>query len=249
MYDAPLVRFLPPLCLGLAFSIACGDDDASPATDAGRSGIVVLGEVRRAMAGARFEDLGPIEGATVCAYTQPDLPCATTNAVGEFELSGLAPRSEAAITVTATGHRSAVLPFVTDERPVRPSLALEPVEVVDARDASTGASPAPGTGSVGFVAVGASGGLAGVSVTVTPAGAGPYYVDADRSLDTGLTATSERGFGFVLGLPPGVADLRFSHTSFACDVPALGWPDGSNGVRAPVVAGHETAVAIVCEPL
>ena len=253
MYHPPAVRFLAVTLL-FTMGPACGDDGVPLEPDAG-SGIIVLGEVRRAMLGARFDELGPVEGAMVCAYMRPELPCATTNAVGEFELAGLAPRSEVAITVSAAGHRSAVLPFVTDDRPVRPSLALEPLEVIDARDEAAGASPAPGTGSIGFVVAGATGGLAGVRVTATPAGEGPFYVDADHAVDTSLSATTTRGFGFVLGLPAGTVELSLEPSpdprgsGIACDVPALGWPAGPNAARAPVVPGHETAVAVVCRPL
>ena len=244
-----MVRALAVLCIA---SVACGDDVGSSTDGGGGEGggamVVASGDVRRAMPGARFEDLGPVEGATVCVHERPDVACATSTATGAFELRFVPALSEVALAFVAAGYQSALVPVVTDERPLRLVLAMEPADAIAARNAAAGAAADPESGSIGFVAVEAAG-VPDVSVTAVPAGDGPYYVGADHAVDPSLDATSERGFGFVLGLAPGITRLRFAHPTLACDMPLLGWPSTDGTVRAPVAAAHETAVAVLCGPM
>lgn len=240
-----MVRFLAWLALAAA---GCGDDGSpSDVRDAGPT-VIASGEVRRAMRAERFEDLGPVEGATVCVHGI-DAACATTNAAGAYELAGLPAGAEVALSFSAEGYQSALLPLVTDDRPIRPSIALEPADAIAARDAAAGATTGSGQGSIGFIVFDGTAGVADVSVAVSPPGAGPFYVDADYAVDPTASSTSARGFGFVLGLAAGTAELRFSHPTLACDVPVLGWPGPAGAVRAPVIGGFETSVGVICQPM
>lgn len=243
-----MTRWLLPLALS---AIACGggaEGDGGTASDGGGATLVASGRVVRAMEGARFEDLLAVEGATVCLEGREDA-CVTTAVDGAYRIEGVPARSEVAFAVEHGAHQGALVPLVTDDRPVRADVALEPAEIIAARHDSAGVSPDPNLGSLGFVALD-EGLVEGVSVALEPApGAGPFYVDEGHTVDPALTETSARGFGFVIDVQPGEVRLLFSHPSRVCDSPLLGWPDDESGaVRAPVRAGLETAVAVSCLP-
>lgn len=237
--------WLLPLALS---AMACGGGDGGGETgsDGGGATLIASGRVLRAMEGARFEDLPPLEGATVCLDGHEGA-CVTTGIDGAYRIEGVPARSEVAFAVERDAHQGALVPLVTDDRPVRADIALEPVEIVAARHESASVSPDPTLGALGFVALDEAL-VEGVSVVIEPApGAGPFYVDDGHGVDPTLTETSARGFGFVIDVQPGAVRLLFSHPSRVCDRPLLGWPgDESGAVRAPVRAGLETAVAVSC---
>ncbi len=231
----------------LVLFTACGGGDGTR-SDGGGPTVVATGHVVRAMPGARFEELEPLDGARVCLHGAADR-CATTDADGAYRLERIPANAEVALAIEREAHQGALLPLVTDERPAVADVALEPAETIETRNAAAGATPDATLGSLGFVAVDDSA-LSGVSASFDPpAGAGPFYIDADRVVDPGLDATSARGFGFALDLRPGEANVHFSHSERACDAALLGWPGSEPGVvRAPVAAGLETAVVVRCTP-
>lgn len=227
---------------------ACGGDDGSSSGgDGGAGTVVATGKVVEAMEGARFEDLTPLEAAEVCLHDAAEPTCTTTAADGTYRLEGLPAFAELALAIRHDGHQGVLMPLVVDERPPVVDVALERDEDVQARNSAAGASAAAGTGSVGLLLLD-GGGVAGVGVELAASGfEGPFYVDAAGDPDPGLSATSDRGFAFAVGLPPGPVEATFSHDSRVCSDPALGWPASAGGdVRFPIGAGLETTVAVQC---
>lgn len=77
-----------------------------------------------------------------------------------------------------------------------------------------------------------------------------FYVDPDNNPDPALTATSPRGAGALVNVPPGTYELTFSHPSKTCTaglmVPAANQPASGVTAELPIEAGYMTLVSAFC---
>jgi hypothetical protein len=215
----------------------------------------------------------PLAGVEVCIVTEDgtvdtDYECVTTDAQGAFDLGPLPANTELIVAFSMGGYLTQIKPLDVAEASITLPIPFRMAANGDGGLPSNfGWDPAVvidmANGTVNFFAVtshiGDGGGSAapgfdwveGVSVTITPAGEGPFYIDGDERYDATLDATGNGGYGgWFMNLAPGEHVLTFSHPTLNC-APiggnAFGWPEGPNSVRAPVVAGMNTqAVGVFC---
>lgn len=191
----------------------------------------------------------PWPGITLCVEGHPEIPCSTTGADGRFAVP-LPASSEVTITARGPGLASIVFAVSTATHDIgNLRLSFERVDIVVSRYEGAGMQfPNAGTGAILVTALGPGRmGASGITLS-TPSGGRTVYLSRDGRPRTDLGTTSESGRAVVIEVPPGVAEIQIGPESALCS-PMSGWAgQGLNRVRVPVLAGHETRVAVRCAP-
>jgi hypothetical protein len=193
----------------------------------------------------------PISGAEVCARDDADSACTHSDADGAFALD-VPSRTELTVTVAAPGYVPRALGVTTAARDWPTfGLSLAREEQVKKRYAKL--DPTPDTGFLTAMAMAPRGDkptVEGVTVAVAdPTAKGPLYLRTDGEPEPTRTATSARAVALFARLTPGTAEITFGPDTLACTPGFGGWPsDKPNAARVPIVAGHETRVAMHCAP-
>ena len=204
-----------------------------------------------------------LEGVRACVYEHSDVACATTDAMGHYELAGVPSGVETAVTFEKQGYLSVLVPgkFSADTRVnfnmPSDAIAMSFLQIVGATYPLGDTGVVLATAQTGVKApAGADAGLAteildGVSVSVSPkSGAGPFYANEGSIPDTKLMMTTKNrafGAGFT-NLTPGEVEVTFSHPSLDCSQIIFGWPSTKpHTARVPVIAGSLTNVVMRCE--
>lgn len=262
-----------------AVEAASGDGDvgdaASPTSDAGdgdvtSSGVSVRFQVvvQVPVRGVGPVDAGaapPIVGATACVHGMPSIPCATTDATGIFELTGLPSPANLTVTIDQTGYRSLALVLATSGAAIDGvARGTGPLALFKTSDGD----PPVGTtidwtkGQVEFFAIGPGAlspgsnlpaGVPGATVTLTPAGGfGPVFLTDQNTFDAGATKLID-AIGFAWNLAAGEYTLTVAAPSNDCEAilnpfTAWGYPgeSGSHEVKFPILAGYTTLVGEYC---
>jgi hypothetical protein len=245
---------------------ARGAGDASPSYgygsgDAGgQTSIKVTGAVV-GLGGSATNPIAPLEGVTVCVVVPSGIPCETTDAAGTFTLAKLAPDGDVGVSFTKTGYYGVVLlahAGATDLHLPTANLSTDATESAFFQAAGwTYPSADQGVLHVHVQGAGQTScdGLGQITLTAST-NATPVYektcADANTpgGPDPTLTATTTSGNGDFL-VAPGSVDATSTVSTLLCDVapfPGWGWSaTGASSVRALVVAGHETLVALQCK--
>lgn len=223
-------------CVALALC-ACGSDDGDskqPAPDLSISWKeTVLDESSQV-----------VEGMKVCAHGRADIPCATTDALGIFEIA--LPRGEELIF---SYEKDA---FVTKYRPM-PALETSSTFAVwfiqrkqwyDDAAAVFGGILDYSQGMIGAQSLG----VAGLTFELSPNdGTAPGYAeDVTFEFNSLLTETSVLGVGAFMNVPPGPHEVHFVHKTKTCA--AKGWAGkDATWMKAEAFAGALTHVTMPCE--
>lgn len=202
-----------------------------------------------------LSDRAPIAGAQVCVLEHDEIPCATTDASGFWQLD-CAPRGDAAIWFRADGFAPGVWLWAGPA-----GEAYEDLDVSLARDAEnsgylspTGVTYPDGTSSlVTIVARGNSAGM--TAVLRSGSGEGPFYsADQGGRIDPALTAlpSADELVFFVAQPWSGWQEIEIELLSAgggACQQDGGAWTarDGApNVVRLPIRAGTESVMWVSC---
>lgn len=192
----------------------------------------------------------PLEGATLCVEDELATACATSDAKGEFILSGLPIDKDVVLVAEKSGylraaiHRSKDQPFFHGLQ-----LGLLPRSVAQGWESKLGFAFDATKGHVGIVANQGVRPAAGVTFAVSPAAGAPIYFDElTEEPDPSLAATSPGGMGALANLPAG-AEYEVSATDAAgkpC-APAFGWPGATPGaVKVKSLADTIAWVSFAC---
>lgn len=189
----------------------------------------------------------PMEGAEVCVIDPPDLGCATTGADGTFLLEGVPGNTR----IRATASKDKYFPTLgvfdvgTENAELNASLLTQ--NLIVAAYSAIGVDFDLELGAVAFIIQpqSPSDSVAGWSGALTPAaGEGPYYL-VGTALSATATETAEEGTGNIINVPPGDYTLNMTGPGYC--LPTLTASDAPGTYVAPVMAGHLTAIALVCE--
>jgi hypothetical protein len=254
---------LPAACSG---SSAGGAGDASPsygygASDAGgQTTIKVTGAVV-GLGGSATNPITPLDGVMVCVVEHSEIPCATTDAAGTFTLAKLAADTDVGVSFTRTGYYGVVLLAHTGDADLHLPTANMSTDAAEAAffQAAGWTYPSAEQGILHVHVQGAGqtscDGLGQNTITAST-GATPVYektcADANTpgGPDPALSATTTSGNADFL-VAAGTVDATNPSSTLLCDVapfPGWGWTaTGTSSVRALVVAGHETLVALQCK--
>jgi hypothetical protein len=244
---------------------ACGSSPAAP--DAGAIDAKPAPDGRLDTYNGAITDTNskPIAGAMICVLDHPDIPCATTDGSGAYQIH--APDlqgAQIAVEATATGYLGEVS---LQTEPVDangfhitewPSKIFLPTTAMASAQLGTQAGfTFPGTGT-GFLLMSVHGATAGVSVGATvaispTAGKGPVYWDTNGPNPSLGATTSDSGVSFG-DLPPGRYSITATAPQRTCTVTRQNtlisgdWaPTGSETTDVEITAGAETlGVSVVC---
>jgi hypothetical protein len=184
-----------------------------------------------------------IAGARVCIVDHPEIACATADASGNYTLTMPAWTTEVdiAFNVTAAGY----LGFTGLVHEMPGSVTWLSAELYDDASATTLMNqagftyPAGGKAFVQLSVLKDSGGSAeGVSVSSSPAGAGPVYFDKNGKADLTLTAVTTNPYLLFGALAPGsieitVSDAACMPVGLATDAWVSAKPNSIAGKTAP----------------
>lgn len=202
--------------------------------------LAVTGNLTDALTGA------PLPAASACLLQSPTT-CVHPDAAGDFTLRGLTPTGSG-LTIALPDYMTGVWPFSPTANVTGWIMVLRPTARMMHLGQQAGATLAPTTGAITFVARdGNDSALSGVSVTVSPAGRIGYMADG-ATIDPKLTATTAQGDGFVFDLPAGDVTITFSAAGRKCTrrVPE-GWPAAAGATMVvPIQAGALTRASAVC---
>jgi len=278
-----MTRVTTFLMLGLALSaIGCSSDEKSGGTKPGTggsngtggsdSGVGTGGGVNFSAKTVEFvpgaiTHESPLAGVEACIVSTAgardlSIPCATSDANGEFTLTGLAPGNfliscekaqyERVITAVSMG----TIDIGVDISGIRmvPLLADGGTPVL-AWDPSVQQDPTKGSLSVfamSFFAAPDAGRASpflhftfGVTFAITPTGGhdGPYYADRNESWVSGATTTAGGPGASFLTLDPGEYTITATHGTMTCRSTSggrFGWWQDDGTSKAGVVAGAAT---------
>jgi hypothetical protein len=242
--------------------VACGSKSNAPIADAP---VMPTDAFAFSVTGSIFDQNQlPVGSAMVCVLHHDEIPCATSDASGEYVigLPNLA-GDDIAIQVTASSFIGEVL--LEEEPATGVAWPTEiPLEMMsDAIDELSTDAGFTYPGSGGFLEVRVMGGTAGVltgaTATIAPAaGAGPVYFGSDGMPDMALTGTTGDG-GILFGnVPAGVYEVTASPGSAGttCTVSPSGallvgdWPPEVDGATTRVEiadASVTTNINVICQ--
>jgi len=179
---------------------------------------------------------GPrLEGAEVCQTETEPPNCVTTDVNGEARL--VVPRDkEISYTATKEDYAPFLNGVVTERSKGQATFMLSDAQVEALADDLGIEYPLTG----GIVALRVFPRMAGVTFAVDDETAVGYYVDEAGAVRLDLTATTSKGDGGFLEVPPGVYQIDFGGTATTC-IPGRGWQgDAENQIKVPVKVGHIT---------
>jgi len=183
-----------------------------------------------------------LEGVQLCE-TDSTRNCMTTEADGEATIK--LPIGETSYTLRKKGHPSYLVPQVLSANGAEYPFQMGREEYfVDQHQNMMSDYPMIGTGTVQLGLVDP---FAGATFDLMGAtGRGYYDHERGRDWDPDLSATTSRGLGGFVEVPPG-DDFQINLGGTANDcAPDLGWPAEGNSVRFPVRWDHITRVSVSC---
>lgn len=190
-----------------------------------------------------------LSGVEVCVVGPR--ACATSGREGEFLVHAPA-HSEVTLTLSKPGHGGVAIGLATTSADARGSVfGMSTDAMLHARKSGVAAAhPSDPTGHVVAVASPPDReiGVEGVMLSIEPpSGKGPFYAEPDGTFATKRDRTSSWSAALFTEVAPGEVEIVYA-TSLSC-VPGFGgWHSKrTNAVRAPVVSGFETRVAMVCK--
>ena len=190
-----------------------------------------------------------LSGVEVCLVETR--ACVTSGGEGEFSLHAPA-HSEVTLTLSKRGHGGVALGLATTGADTRGSVfGMSTDAMLLARKSGVAAThPSDHAGHVVAIASPPDReiGVEGVTLSLQPAsGKGPFYAEPDGTFSTKRDRTSSWSAALFTEVAPGEVEIVYG-TSMSC-VPGFGgWSSKrTNAVRAPVVSGFETRVAMVCK--
>lgn len=203
------------------------------------------------------------------------IPCATTNAAGEYALANLTPNQQLIVMFSKSGYSSQLIAAdigtsdVT-RGPMRlsaqqtdsgadggsvPNFGWDPTITIDpAKGSMNIAATQPAATADSGVVPGFPGldWTTGVSFTITPTGGnGPYYVNPNETWASSATATVNAWGAWFMNLAPGTYTVTATHPTLSCRAGGggYGWAQTDGTAKAPIIAGMNTqAIAFICTP-
>lgn len=197
----------------------------------------------------------PIEGVRVCVLEHPEIPCATTDSVGYYELA-CAPVGEAAISFQVTDYSTGIWLW-NGEAGMNHELSVFLVtpEENTIYFSATGVSYPNGT--TGLITITFSGNAAGLTASLrSGSGDGPFYTinEGGQVSATAITLESSSEFAYFMARPTlGWHELEIElspTTGIVCGHANGIWQarDGMpNVIRMPIRTDSETVIAVRCE--
>jgi len=219
---------------GVVLGCSGGADSASGPT------ITVSGRINDAVLGSS------LSGGSVCGARAG---CTQTDADGRFVLEGVPASSRAQLRIDADGYGGALAAFDTAEDALELAvLGLASESLTDAQHALLGLSEQSETGTIAFsVSNGINGdgvNIAGVTVSIQPAGDGPFY-NSDLGIpETEASVTGSNGGGVFLNVPAGEADVSLSGLPSGCTT-LLGW-GGPDVLVLPIETRRVSYARLTC---
>ncbi|HJL04845.1 MAG TPA: hypothetical protein RMH85_32420 [Polyangiaceae bacterium LLY-WYZ-15_(1-7)] len=251
---ARVVRWMALVGMGLALG-ACGDDDgggADAGEDAGPVDAWVPGDagetVRWSVTVRDLVSGDPVQLAEVCVFGFPQLPCGTTDRMGETALD-VPVNLELQLRTTALRYFPTLTTYVADDAPRDVDIDLGKTSNITPLIASVGVTLDDTKGQLAFLAQSGPGdGLEGVAASLDPAsGEGPFYTNGSIPDET-LEATSDDGLGVFGNVDPGAVDVVYANPNGGC-APSEGWPSPTaDALSTHIEPGHLTIVIARCDP-
>ena len=203
---------------------------------------------RRAPTGAKA-----IVDAEACAWSDHEVRCGKSSQTGAFEINGLPETGGFDLSLTHADHALVVsrIPFggwwAYD-------LEIPSHDSVRAFAQASGIEHGLEKGGILFrveaLGYGLTAPLSGGSIKIADHSA--VYADAEGRADATLDATSDRGWGVVLGLSPGEKPIHFSHPAVDEKSASCGAVRANGKVaeldQVTVWAGALTVVTMSCVP-
>lgn len=231
------------------------DAGAMDASDVAALPISIFGSV---ITFASTSEGAALEGVLVCVNERPDIPCVKTDAAGTYAMRGVPGTAgeplESAMVFSLDGYVGAVVPILIADKDISADGPLLSNLLMEIFHSEVGATwPLVKNGDVAITASTRTytNWQDGVSAVIEPkSGTGPNFFNGESGLpDATLTATSISGDGAFTQVTPGVVEVTFSHATVHCSKIVNGWASTKpDSLRAPVVAGHMTYTAILCDP-
>lgn len=243
--------------------------------DAGNGPVQFTGTTTAYVGGKNGAE-APLAGVTVCVVDatgkkSTTIPCATTNAKGEYSFTGLARKQTLIILFEKAGYATQIIAADigtadANRSPLRLALTAAADAGVDAGAGFASWDPAlvidPAKGSLNAFAVQPGPGnqaapgydfTTGVSFTITPAaGAGPYYIDPTENWVSGATKTVGGWGAWFQNLTPGTYTVKATSATLSCTaIPGngFGWAQADGSAKAPVFKGMNTqSIGFLCTP-
>ena len=224
----------------LLFALGCAELKTDTETDLEAVTVNIAGTVTTIL-GAQ-----PHEGVEVCNAETNN--CAFTDEVGLYSILAIA-NSETHARAVLDEHRSAIIPFQTEESPkTLPPISLSPNAVVSALFSTALLEE---DSNMGMIAFSISNGILGDGINTPNIVASSAHetavvvYTAENGLpNRDLVETSINGGGIVVNVPPGTATIEFDGLAGNC-TRLLGYGQPS-ALRTPVVAGEVSLIRIEC---
>jgi hypothetical protein len=186
-----------------------------------------------------------LEGVQVC-LKDCSIPCAISNAEGQWMLSGIPAYSLIVLLFSKAGYASSAVARTTGAEDGQ-TLQVLPTEDVANLMAKAAGFEWPLQGKA-IINVGTSSSSATMPVAVQLAGStvsiswpplkGPVYADEDWIPDPSLTETSEAGWAFFQ-VDPGEYTVTANHPGRVCTPDAfVGWPGPTHTMRVPAIPDY-----------
>lgn len=219
-----------------------------------------------------FGNEAGLEGVEVCVAdadgNKDQDTCVTTDADGNFEITGLEPNTPILLLFEKDGYATQAIAADIGEADIMRPVPLRLAAQADGGGANFGWDPSvtqdSGKGMLSAVAVTAAAGdgggqtgngfdwTTGVSFEVTPTeGNGPFYVDIDEQWVDGADSTQGGWGAWFLNLSPREYTVTAMSPTMTCSAAGggFGWAQDDGSAKAPVLAGVTTqAIVFLCTP-
>lgn len=201
-----------------------------------------------------LDNTKPVVGVQVCIFEDNSTPCVSTDANGDFTLTGVPSGVEILLEFTKSDYFPTLVTLTTEANPMSLGELLAPSKfAVGILGLAVGATVDPTKGQLLFMAftpATSGGGLTGeanVVATLDPkTGVGPYYFDANQQPDKTLTATTTTGAGVYANVDPGYAELTLSSFNKTCTRLPTAWAGSKpTAAKVRIVAGYLTGGAAI----
>jgi hypothetical protein len=234
---------------------SCGSSPAKNmdgGLDAGQDGTPIAQTV--AVSGMVLEIYGgaPIPNALICIIGRPEIPCAGSRADGSYtlDLPAWTTPVDFAFNVTAARHLGST--GLVHEVPGSWVWVSHPLyndaAAAELMDPAGFTYPAGGKAFVELAMFSGGGGAAvGLTASISPAGAGPVYVDPTGTPDPTLTAITSNGYALFGNLEPGPFEITVSASCTPIVFQTQGWASTKpNTIAGTTAADSLTNIVVIC---
>jgi len=234
---------LPLLLLSgctLAEPPTCEDDDSTACFTGAMRGL--LGE--------------RMEGVELCPIDL-EVDCVVSDKDGTWKMPGLPLDTDVALTATHEGTVSSVFPQNTSMDWYSWFKVMVPENIMNTNASNLDQELDPTRGHILFI-VWEGLNIDGVDTKTIPdvtaevvsGEADIFYASSLGLASKSAEATTSSGSGGVLNLEPGTHEVRFDAPGGDCVEPMFHWSySGDNVIPVPVLAGHTTAIDVMCPPV